>query len=153
MLLSDSANNEGGAAGQTIFAKNDPNTLTKTLATATQTNSIEIQTGAEVVGITSRDGRATGVALASGEEIIAPVAEVPGGTRQQRVAPPRPDPGRARDRRDRARLRRREVQPDQRGPDRRGDDPVAHRSVARRKRPRGQPCHERHRPVRAVRVA
>src|SRR5439155_5524573 len=36
-------------------------------------NGVEIRTGAEVVAITSRDGRATGVALASGEEIIAPV--------------------------------------------------------------------------------
>ncbi|TMC60544.1 MAG: NAD(P)/FAD-dependent oxidoreductase, partial [Chloroflexi bacterium] len=73
VLLSDSAGNEGGAAGQTVFARGGPGALAEALAAAARANGVEIRTGAEVVAITSRDGRATGVALASGEEIIAPV--------------------------------------------------------------------------------
>jgi phytoene dehydrogenase-like protein len=47
--------------------------LAEALAAAARGGGVEIRTDAQVVAITSRDGRATGVALASGEEIVAPV--------------------------------------------------------------------------------
>ena len=73
VLLSDSAGNDGGAAGQTVFARGGPGALAEALAAAARANGVEIRTGTEVVAITSRDGRATGVALSSGEEILAPI--------------------------------------------------------------------------------
>ena len=71
VLLADSAGNDGGAAGQTVFARGGPGALAAALESAAQAAGVEIRTGAEVVAVTSRDGRATGVALASGEEIPA----------------------------------------------------------------------------------
>ena len=71
MLLTDGAGNDGGAAGETVFAKGGPGALSAALATAAREAGVDIRTGAEVVRITSRDGRATGVVLADGEEIVA----------------------------------------------------------------------------------
>lgn len=71
VLLGDSAGNDGGAAGQTVFARGGPGALADALAAAARANGVEIRTAADVISITSRDGRATGVALASGEEIVA----------------------------------------------------------------------------------
>jgi phytoene dehydrogenase-like protein len=71
VLLADSAGNDGGAAGQTVFALGGPGELAWALAAAAHAAGVEIRTDAEVAAITSRDGRATGVALASGEEIPA----------------------------------------------------------------------------------
>ncbi len=71
MLLMDSAGNDGGAAGETIYARGGPGALSAALASAARAAGAEIQTGAEVTAITSKDGRATGVVLASGEEISA----------------------------------------------------------------------------------
>lgn len=71
VLLSDSAGNDGGAAGETVFAKGGPAALADALATAAKTFGAEIRTEAEVVEVTTADGRATGVVLASGEEIGA----------------------------------------------------------------------------------
>lgn len=71
MLLGDGAGNDGGAAGETVFAKGGPGVLAEALASAARAAGAEIRTGAEVVQITSRDGRATGVVLADGEEIAA----------------------------------------------------------------------------------
>ena len=71
VLLIDSAGNDAGAAGQTVFARGGPGALVAALEGAAREAAVEIRTGAEVVAITSRDGRATGVALASGEEITA----------------------------------------------------------------------------------
>jgi phytoene dehydrogenase-like protein len=73
VLLADSAGNDGGAAGQTVFARGGPGAVAQALAAAARSTGVEIRTGTDVVAITSRDGRATGVALASGEEIHAPV--------------------------------------------------------------------------------
>jgi phytoene dehydrogenase-like protein len=73
VLLTDSAGNDGGAAGQTVFARGGPGALADALAAAARAAGVEIRTGAEVVAVTSRDGRATGVALASGAEVRAPV--------------------------------------------------------------------------------
>jgi len=71
MLLMDGAGNDGGAAGETVFAKGGPGALSDALAAAAREAGAEIRTGAEVTSITSRDGRATGVVLAGGEEIEA----------------------------------------------------------------------------------
>ncbi len=71
VLLTDSAGNDGGAAGQTVYARGGPGALAAALEGAAREAGVEIRTGAEVVAITSRDGRATGVALGSGEEIGA----------------------------------------------------------------------------------
>jgi len=71
VLLADSAGNDGGAAGQTVFAQGGPGELAWALAATAHAAGVEIRTDAEVAAITSRDGRATGIALASGEEIPA----------------------------------------------------------------------------------
>jgi phytoene dehydrogenase-like protein len=70
-LLSDSAGNDGGGAGQTIFAEGGPGALSDALAAAFTAAGGEIRTGAEVVAIGSKDGAVRGVVLATGEEIEA----------------------------------------------------------------------------------
>src|SRR5450759_5014947 len=72
-LLADSAGNDGGAAGQTVYARGGPGALADALAAAARGYGAEIRTGAEVLGVTTADGRVTGVTLASGEEIAAPI--------------------------------------------------------------------------------
>jgi phytoene dehydrogenase-like protein len=52
-----------------VYAKGGPGALADALAEAFAAAGGELRTGAQVVAVTSRDGRATGVALASGEEI------------------------------------------------------------------------------------
>jgi phytoene dehydrogenase-like protein len=71
ILLSDSAGNDGGAAGQTVFAVGGPGALSDSLAAAARAAGAEIRCSADVTAITSRDGQVTGVALASGEEIVS----------------------------------------------------------------------------------
>ena len=71
MLLGDSAGNDGGAAGETVFAKGGPGALSAALLAAARAAGAEVRTNAEVTAITSRDGRATGVVLAGGESIEA----------------------------------------------------------------------------------
>jgi phytoene dehydrogenase-like protein len=71
MLLGDAAGNDGGAAGETVFAKGGPGALSAALASAAREAGAEIRTGAEVTNITSREGRATGLMLADGEAIEA----------------------------------------------------------------------------------
>jgi phytoene dehydrogenase-like protein len=71
VLLMDGAGNDGGAAGETVFARGGPGALSGALAAAAQAGGAEIRLNAEVASITSRDGRATGVVLADGEEIQA----------------------------------------------------------------------------------
>jgi len=83
MSARDSAGNDGGAAGQTVFAEGGPGAVSEALASAVRAAGGEIRTEAEVTAITSRDGRVTGVALASGEEIEAR-AVVSGSTRSGR---------------------------------------------------------------------
>ena len=72
MLLGDAAGNDGGAAGETVFARGGPGALADALAAAARESGATIRTSASVARITSRDGRATGVVLESGEEIEAP---------------------------------------------------------------------------------
>jgi phytoene dehydrogenase-like protein len=71
VLLGDSAGNDGGAAGPTVYAEGGPGALTTALAAAARAAGAEIRTGTEVVAVHSRDGRATGVVLAGGDEIEA----------------------------------------------------------------------------------
>jgi phytoene dehydrogenase-like protein len=71
VFLADSAGNDGGAAGQTVYARGGPGALSEALAAAVRAAGGEIRTGAEVIRVTSPDGRVTGVVLASGEEIGA----------------------------------------------------------------------------------
>jgi phytoene dehydrogenase-like protein len=73
VLLDDAAGSDGGASGETVFARGGPGAVAAALASTARAASAEIRTGAEVVAVTSEDGRATGVALASGDEIRARV--------------------------------------------------------------------------------
>jgi phytoene dehydrogenase-like protein len=73
VLLADSAGNDGGAAGQTTFATGGPAALASALESAAAAAGAEVRTGAEVAKLIVRGGRIAGVALASGEEIRAPV--------------------------------------------------------------------------------
>jgi phytoene dehydrogenase-like protein len=73
-LLNDSAGNDGGAAGQTVFAKGGTGALARALAAAATALGAEIRTGAEVERILTDDGgRAVGVAFAGGEEVASRV--------------------------------------------------------------------------------
>ena len=71
VLLMDGAGNDGGAAGETVFARGGPGALSDALAAAARAAGAEIRLNAEVASITAHDGRATGVVLAGGEEIAA----------------------------------------------------------------------------------
>jgi phytoene dehydrogenase-like protein len=71
VFLNDSAGNDGGAAGTAVFAGGGTEMLAAALASAAGAAGAEIRTEAEVVAIRSRDGRATGVALADGTELDA----------------------------------------------------------------------------------
>jgi phytoene dehydrogenase-like protein len=71
VLLADSAGNDGGATGQSTLARGGPSALAEAMASAATVFGAEIRTGAEVVRVLTRDGRAVGVALAGGEEIAA----------------------------------------------------------------------------------
>ena len=73
MLLMDGAGNDGGAAGETVFARGGPGALSAALAAAAAAAGATIRTSAPVTHISSRDGRATGVVLDGGEEITARV--------------------------------------------------------------------------------
>lgn len=73
VLFDDAAGSDGGASGETVFAEGGPGALVDALAAAARTAGAEIRTGVEVASVTTHDGRATGIALASGEEIAARV--------------------------------------------------------------------------------
>jgi phytoene dehydrogenase-like protein len=62
---------DGQAIGSTSFVKGGLGALTQALAKAAQQAGVEIRTGAEVAEIKVSEGKASGVALASGEEIAA----------------------------------------------------------------------------------
>jgi phytoene dehydrogenase-like protein len=73
VLLADAAGNDGGAAGETVFAKGGPSVLAEAIAASARAAGAEIRTGARVAAVTTRDGVVTGVALETGEELQAPV--------------------------------------------------------------------------------
>src|SRR3989454_3032343 len=70
MLLMGAAG-DGNPAGPTLFPKGGMGAVTQAMAAAATQAGAEIRTGADVAQILVKDGRATGVALASGETIEA----------------------------------------------------------------------------------
>jgi phytoene dehydrogenase-like protein len=62
---------DGHAAGASSFVKGGLGALTQALAKAAQEAGVEIRTGVEVAAINVNEGQATGVVLASGEEVSA----------------------------------------------------------------------------------
>jgi phytoene dehydrogenase-like protein len=73
VLLSDSAGNDGGLAGETVYARGGPGALAAALASAARRAGVLIRTGAAVARLRTHDERATGVVLVSGEELQAPM--------------------------------------------------------------------------------
>src|SRR2546422_4955696 len=73
VLLSDAVGSDPGAAGQAVAGLGGPGSLAASLASAARTFGAEIRLGTEVAAITSHRGRATGVALASGEDLASTV--------------------------------------------------------------------------------
>jgi phytoene dehydrogenase-like protein len=73
VMLTDSAGNAGGAAGETVYARGGPGALAAALAEAARTAGVEIRTGAEVVAIRDDHESVTGVALSDGQELEARV--------------------------------------------------------------------------------
>lgn len=71
VLLADAAGNDGGGAGETVFAKGGPGAVSEALASAAKVAGAEIRTGARVCCVTTADGVVTGVELDSGEAIEA----------------------------------------------------------------------------------
>lgn len=71
VLLSDSAGNDGGAPGQSVFVRGGAGALADALESAARGHGAEVRTGAGVIAITSSGDRVTGVALDSGQEIRA----------------------------------------------------------------------------------
>ncbi len=69
VLLTDSAGNDGGAPGQSTFARGGTGALAKALAAAAESLGVTIRTNADVAEIRSVDGRVQGVTLASGERL------------------------------------------------------------------------------------
>ena len=70
-LLLQAAASGGNGAGSTVFVKGGLGALTDALAAAARSFGAEIRTGAEVGQILTKDGAASGVVLAGGEEITA----------------------------------------------------------------------------------
>jgi phytoene dehydrogenase-like protein len=70
-LLMSAAGTDGGAAGETVYARGGPGALSDALAAAARAAGARVRTEAEVGAVTTSDGRATGVRLAGGEEIEA----------------------------------------------------------------------------------
>lgn len=71
ILLADSAESRVGAAGRVAFARGGPSAVAEALAAAARSFGAEIRTNAEVANVLTADGRVSGVALGSGEEIRA----------------------------------------------------------------------------------
>ena len=71
VLLTDSAGNSGGAAGETVYARGGPGALAGALAAAARAAGVSIRTSSQVAAIRDIDGHARGVVLADGEEIDA----------------------------------------------------------------------------------
>ncbi len=73
VLLTDSAGNGGGAAGESVYARGGPGALAAVLADAARAAGVKVRTEAEVIAIRDRSGVVSGVVLADGEEIDGPV--------------------------------------------------------------------------------
>ena len=73
VFLADSAGGDGGAAGQTTFARGGPGALADALAAAVRASGGDIRTGADVERVLVGGDRVRGVALAGGEVVAAPI--------------------------------------------------------------------------------
>jgi phytoene dehydrogenase-like protein len=73
VLIADGAGNDGGLAGQTVFARGGPRSVGDALASAARSLGVEIRLGAQVVAVRNRGESVTGLALSDGEEIEAGV--------------------------------------------------------------------------------
>jgi phytoene dehydrogenase-like protein len=71
VFLNDSAGNDGGAAGQSVFAKGGTSALAAALTNAARAFGAEIRTEAEVAAIRTKGRRVVGVTLGDGTEIDA----------------------------------------------------------------------------------
>ena len=71
VFLNDSAGNDGGAAGTTVFARGGTQALAAALSAAATRAGAEIRTSTDVAAIRSKDRRVLGVTLADGTEIDA----------------------------------------------------------------------------------
>ncbi|MDL2335853.1 MAG: NAD(P)/FAD-dependent oxidoreductase, partial [Chloroflexota bacterium] len=71
VLLNDMVGGDGGVAGELSLCLGGPAALAAGLAKAAQARGAEIRTNAEVVRVTVKDNRVTGVVLSGGEEIGA----------------------------------------------------------------------------------
>ena len=70
VLLADSAG-QGGPGERPVSVAGGPGALAEALEAAARSFGAEVRCGAEVVAVTTRRRRATGVALASGDEVAA----------------------------------------------------------------------------------
>jgi phytoene dehydrogenase-like protein len=73
VFLHDSAGTDGGAPGTATFALGGTGALASALEQAAAALGVQIRTGAEVSSIVTRGERATGVVLADGTELSAPI--------------------------------------------------------------------------------
>ncbi len=73
VFLNDGAGNDGGAAGQTVFARGGPGGLSGALEGTLRWLGGEIRCEAEVVAVTRDQDRVSGVALSTGDEVPARV--------------------------------------------------------------------------------
>ena len=71
-FLWDSASG-GGVVGRTVFVRGGPDALTEALVAAAQSHGATVRCGAGISAIRTKRGSVEGVALASGEEIDAPI--------------------------------------------------------------------------------
>jgi phytoene dehydrogenase-like protein len=72
-FLSDTAGTGEGVAGETVLVRGGPGRLVEALANAARGLGAEIRTGVEVAAIGARDEQVSGVTLADGETVEAPV--------------------------------------------------------------------------------
>ncbi len=72
-LLFDSAGNDGGAAGETAFARGGSGAVGRAFASAARAFGAEIRCGVTVERVTTAGGRVAGVALEGGDELAAPI--------------------------------------------------------------------------------
>jgi phytoene dehydrogenase-like protein len=70
-LLTDSAGNDGGAAGESVMARGGPGALAAAMRAAAERAGAEVLTGAEVVAVLGDEDGVRGVALADGTEVRA----------------------------------------------------------------------------------
>jgi phytoene dehydrogenase-like protein len=73
VMLHHHVGDTGGQSGAWGFPRGGMGGVTSALAAAARSFGAEVRTGAEVARIRTRGGRVTGVTLASGEEVDAPI--------------------------------------------------------------------------------